>query len=125
MSTASRRYLPIKGSLDREVILDNIVLSVDNTGAVTGSVGKDVASFTKTGVGQYKLTLNRKYPELLFANILPAATFSDVVFTLVADNLSVDGSIDFASSDFAGQKDTAQGMYIVVQLAIKFSSIVG
>lgn len=125
MSTAQRLLQQPRGSLDREVILTNLIFSIDNIGDITGIVGKDLASVEHTGVGTYKITLNRKYPELLHANIIPAVGFSDVVWTVVADNLSVDGSIDIASSDFAAQKDTALGMYVAVNLAIKFSSIVG
>lgn len=125
MSTASRTLKPLRGSLDREIIFANIIFAIDNAGDVSGVLGKEAASMVKTGAGTYKLTLNRKFPELLHINILPATTNSDVVWTLVSDNLSVDGSVDIASSDFAGQKNSGIGMYVVVQLTIKFSSIVG
>lgn len=125
MSTASRRFLPVRGSLDREIIMVHAIAALDNVGAVSDFYGKGVSTMEKTGVGQYKITLDRKYVELLHINVIPATAFSDIVWTLVADNLSVDGSIDVATSDFAGQKDTAIGLYVAFQLVIKNSSIVG
>ena len=119
---ASRNFHPIRGSLDRELVIVNFVIVLDNLGAVAAFKGKGVKSVTKTGVGEYEVVLQDAYSSYAAVQVSLAGVTSDVI-PLIAGADVPNKSIIIATSDMVAQADTAVGATISVCAMLSNSSV--
>lgn len=99
-------------------------LITGGTGVVASFTGKHVASFARTGAGDYLITLQDKFVSLVgvHAQIL-SATAQDLVPQIVAETVSTNKTIRVKTLAVAAATDAAQDCALFVTLYLKNSSV--
>ena len=120
---ANRTYHPIRGSLDRELVLIHGKVVLSNTGAVSSVSGKGIAGCVRNAAGDYTITLSDSFVSFVHMNLQIKAPYCDVAVAVGAPDV-LNKTVGFTTGDFAAQKDTAVGCDVLVQIVVSNTSVV-
>lgn len=84
-----------------------------------------VASVTKTGTGDFRITLQDKYNRLMgISAMIKSSTAEDITFQLKAEAVATDKTIDVYTLAGATETDPADDTSVIITLWVKNTSVV-
>lgn len=120
---ANRMFKPLHGHFNSGVALIDGYVDIAADASVSSSA-VDGATVTKTGTGQYTVTLADTYNELLACNLtVQAATAVDLVPQVVSQDVSSAKTIVFKLLAAATATDPSAVCRVYVSLKLKNSSV--
>lgn len=121
---ANRNLAPLKGTLERGVVVLAGILDIHSDATVLSTSFFAGGAFTKTGTGEYTLTLEDKFTELLACSLtLEAATPVDLVPQIDNTDVSSAKTIVFNTLAAATATNASAVCKVHVVLYLRDSSV--
>lgn len=121
---ANRNLAPIKGALDRGVVLLQGLISIAADASVSAVDIVGVESVENTGTGEYTITLEDQYNVLKSVQLqVGAAVAVDLVPQVLSEDVAGDKTIVFNLLAAAVPTDPAAVTSVYVSLVLKNSSV--
>lgn len=125
---ANRRMQQFRYSMENVVVDLYAVVTIGASGAPTLTRGKGIASVARESAGQYLITLEDSYPQLIGCDVMiysgtSAAAAPLVVLEANAITASKTCTIQCRAIDNSTATDPASGEILYIHLALRNSSI--
>lgn len=121
---ANRNFAPVQGSIERGVVVLAGILDIHSDASVLSTSFFAGGTFTKSGTGEYTLTLTDKYNELLACSLtVEAATAVDLVPQIDNHDVSSAKTIVFNLNAAATPTNPSAVCKVHVLLVLKNSSV--
>lgn len=124
----NRRLNQFRYSFEQDVVEYFAKITIGGTGAPTLTIGKGIASVSRTSAGLYAITLQDKSAKLLdvsqsiiSGSSAPAAPCFNIVSETVATTKIV--TVQYRAIDNSTATDPASGEVLLIKIAVRNSSI--
>lgn len=122
---ANRRFEHKLLSLESDPVTLWAVVTIGAAGAPTLTRGKGITSVTRSGTGQYYLTLQNKYYRFLGGTItaMRSGTYAHVVGQFEAQTVNTTGIVYFATYEEVAFVDPTSGIVLYISVQVGNSSV--
>lgn len=116
-------FYPLYGSPEPKVALVGARIVLASDASVSSFSGKGISSVSKTGTGEYTITLSDKFNKLLGGGVVAlGSSVSDVVTQIESENV-VEREIVVMTHDGSAKTDTAVAQELCLNLVLTKSSV--
>lgn len=114
-----------KQALEKEVKEIYAKLTFGSSGAVTLTTGYGVASASKTGTGDYRITLSDKYVSLKFVEgIFLKSSAEDIRIQLKAEDVASAKTIDILTLTGSSATNPSSGAVLYLKFDLKNTTVI-